>query len=379
MIVSDAVGVAFFATLLAWNAVSPAGCTEIAVLSALAIASTLAFEILFPAISAKTTPTPFRDLLALLHHEIMLVYVLNLLLTAHVAAHTVVHLPVLEHLGGYVNHACVLLQRNLRDYRRRSERMKFIEEDLGLTSWWSYAAMANLVTFPHNVLRYHVRWIFLRLLHPRGTAPVDATSLGWAAGYVLLFFVAYRPSPLPAWLARVDCRWYQHWHRWFHEDKLLYRAIHKFHHLFKRPGPLASSTETHIEWCMSWAGVHTFCNPLYQINLFMYDAWGAIEMHSHDVLSTMPVIGGADGYHLLHHKEFSTNYSVPDWDRYYGTITRSREFDDYFSHHGAAGGSAVEGRGEAREPRSKTRRAAKSPSRSTPRPARRRAATAAST
>lgn len=128
------------------------------------------------------------------------------------------------------------------------------------------------------------------------------------------------------------CGQYQHWHRWVHEDPLLYRTVHKFHHLFRRPTPLVSSTETHMEWCLSWAGAHTFCNPFYQFNLFMYDAVDATELHSHDVLSSKKIIGGPTGYHPLHHKHALCNFSVPDWDQYYGTMTTEKAFDNYFPH-----------------------------------------------
>ena len=360
MLVSDAVGTLFFATLIVWNSLSESGCAEITILCSLAIGCTVAFEILFARVSARCTQHPWRDFWALLQHEIMAIYMANWLITVHVARHTLVHLPILEHVGGYVNHALVLYNRNKMDVAQRDARRVLVREQHDM-SYWTYVAMLNLVTLPHNVLRYHVRWMILRLARPPSPpasadggdpATIAHEMALWCAAYVALFFGVYRRSPLPLWLAKVDCRWYQCWHRWFHEDPLLWRCVHKFHHLFKKPTPLVSSTETHIEWCMSWAGCHTFCNPFYQINLFMYDGVEAIEMHTHDVLSDKPVLGGPDGFHLLHHKDGNCNFSVPDWDRYYGTITRERHFDDYFPHRAtlktptAADGNGCDARAE---------------------------------
>jgi hypothetical protein len=383
MIVSDIVGILFFSAVLAWNLLSPAGSTEITILCLLSIGCTVAFEIAFPKVSARCTQHPWRDLFSLLFgHELMLVYVGNWLITIHIARSTLIHLPVLEHFGGYVNHLCVLWNRNSMDMAQRAARTQLVREEHGM-SYGSYVLMLNLVTFPHNVLRYHVRWMLLSLAEAPPTPSAfaglvaKAQDLRWTDGtgcglqlcaLYLLLFALYRKTPLPMWLAKIDCRWYQHWHRWFHEDPLLWRTVHKFHHCFKRPTPLVSSTETHIEWCMSWAAFHTFCNPFYQLNLFLYDAVGAIEMHSHDVLSERKVIGGADGYHPLHHKHGSCNYSVPDWDRYYGTITRERAFDDYFPHRPTIGAvpsssdvvddaapAAVDSSGSARRRRSPPR------------------------
>ena len=340
MLVSDAVGVAFFAAIICWNYFSEFGTPEITVLCSLAILCTLVFEFFYPHMSEKCTQHPWRDLAALLQHEFMLLYLLNWAITLHIARNTLVHLTVLEHIGGYVNHAAVLYNRNRMDIAQRDARRLLVREDLGM-SYWNYVIMLNIVTIPHNVLRYHVRWMVLRLANPT-TGPAAAAiavdwrlSLQWCVLYCVLFAV-YQKTPLPLWLAKVDCRWYQHWHQWFHEDPLLYRAVHKFHHLFKRPTPLVSSTETHMEWCLSWAACHTFCNPFYQLNLFFYDAVDAIEMHSHDVLSDKPVIGGPEGYHLIHHKLALCNFSVPDWDKYYGTMTNEKHFDDYFPHRVSA-------------------------------------------
>ena len=77
MLVSDAVGVAFFAVIIGWNQYSEAGTPEITALCSLAISCTLAFELVFPRVSERCSQHPWRDLAALLQHEFMLLYLLN--------------------------------------------------------------------------------------------------------------------------------------------------------------------------------------------------------------------------------------------------------------------------------------------------------------
>ena len=75
--------------------------------------------------------------------------------------------------------------------------------------------------------------------------------------------------------------WYYTWHRKLHDDPVLYRAIHKWHHLHKPSLPLASGTET----CLEWAGAHAnpcTLSPWYIVFVQLIDT---IEIENHNSAS----------------------------------------------------------------------------------------------
>lgn len=337
MIVSDVIGSALFAALFAWNALTLQD-AEVAALLASAVLGHVCFELLFSEVSSKCTPHPWRDLRAVLGHRAFLIYALNLAATWYLAHVLPYHVLPLERFGGYVTHLAVLGQRNVREFARKEERRPFVRKDVGM-SWERYAVMMNMVTLPHNVLRYHFRYIVLRLTRHAAEVGTLSVSHGLPSVRAVAFFCVaywvYRRVLQPQYSA-FTLHHYQIWHRWFHEDKLLWRSIHKFHHLFKHPGPLSSSTETHMEWAMSWASCASFADPFYILFLFHLDGVDASEVIDHDILSSRDeaswmnewyettavpkVQGHVPNYHALHHMCGTGNFSESTNDEYYATL-----------------------------------------------------------
>ena len=320
MIVADAVGCAYFGAFLAVNLRSATPNHEITALYTVTILSTVAFELLYPHVSAKTTQWPLRDLQRILVHPIMLFYLGQIAIEIYVAAYLPsYHWRCLERWGGYVNHVVIFLQRNVREHMTRHEREHFVRSDLDM-GWYSYLLMMNLSTFQHSVLRYHARWVIIELFSPDsgyalgdGNAPWSWSVAVWV-GYVVGLL-----SLAPA-IILFQVVFYYFWHRWFHEDPLLWRCIHKFHHLFKHPGPLSAGSEVHLEWCMSYANLVMFLYPMYQPLIFGHDAVRATDLHDHDILTQR---GGAHLHHIRHHLYATGNFSAPELDAKYGTLLRA--------------------------------------------------------
>lgn len=145
--------------------------------------------------------------------------------------------------------------------------------------------------------------------------------------------------------------WYYTWHRKLHDDPVLYRAIHKWHHLHKPSLPLASGTET----CLEWAGAHAnpcTLSPWYIVFVQLIDTI-EIENHnsaswllsggSHTAVNHRPCThagtctasaGANDGprrgndYHLKHHLTPHANFGIEierDYDEKGGS---ARELED---------------------------------------------------
>lgn len=119
---------------------------------------------------------------------------------------------------------------------------------------------------------------------------------------------------------------YFYWlHRTLHENKWLYKHVHKEHHLETVPSPIDAYILTVSESVMIVTAL-TF--PL----IFGYDITkrGAVIVQTLHLIAGILLHGAIPetDHHMIHHSDFNTNYagSYPLWDNIFGTrIYESRQ------------------------------------------------------
>ena len=107
-------------------------------------------------------------------------------------------------------------------------------------------------------------------------------------------------------------------HRYMHENKWLYKHVHKEHHLETVPSPSDAYILTLTE--------STFLLMTYMLPLilgFNITKRGTIVVQTSHLIMSILVHGGLPNinHHMIHHSHFNTNYSgiYPLWDNVFGT------------------------------------------------------------
>jgi lathosterol oxidase len=133
---------------------------------------------------------------------------------------------------------------------------------------------------------------------------LPAGAAGAAAGYA---------ATLALYLLLVE--WGIYWiHRYLHENRTLYRALHRVHHIYNNEGslsPFAGLAFHPIDGLLQ-AAPYGLLLPLLPVHFWTYEAllfftaiW-TTNIHDTLVCDTLPIMGSA--YHTVHHTTYRDNY-----------------------------------------------------------------------
>ena len=134
-----------------------------------------------------------------------------------------------------------------------------------------YTAMCVLNSIPTFLLRYSYVFVYAAIFGYEGGPELGTRWL------VLEFFAGFA-----AWAGFMVfnqwVRFFWLWHKVLHKDPLLYRCIHKWHHLHKPATPLSSGSEELLEWTPQYCN---FCcmNPFNSALTLIFDP---IDVEGHN-------------------------------------------------------------------------------------------------
>ncbi len=265
------------------------------------ICSIVSFQLLFPEQTARTTATPWRDAAAFATSPALWLCYANHLLVCAWAACFYRGVGTIAFHVGISSCALVLIDRLRATWlhsgvREANEAIARAGFGMGLRR---YTAMALLSALPHQLMRLAYGTMYVAIFGYGGKA--ESRRLAWElfGGYVLTagFFHCFSFV-------------YYTWHRHLHSSPLLYRAIHKWHHLYKPATPLSSGTEL----CLEYSLLHA-----HPCSIFPF--WAAFtllvdpsDIETHNTASW--ALSGANGgprpppndWHLKHHLTPECNY-----------------------------------------------------------------------
>ena len=132
----------------------------------------------------------------------------------------------------------------------------------------------------------------------------------------------------------VDDLWFYWVHRGMHENKWMYKKIHKLHHKAYAPVPIEYLYVHPVEWMVGAIGpvllIVAFILVQGQMNAWTFLAWGAIRtLHELDIHSgvrsvlgpRLPLFAPTEHHDLHHAKPNKGNYASTflAWDKLMGT------------------------------------------------------------
>lgn len=285
------------------------------------IVSILAFQLAFAKQARRVTKRPLRDAAALLTRPWLWATYANHLLMCLLATCFNRGFGMLTFCMGLCVAAAFLTQRVRATHMRPAARIngRIAEASFGM-ELGPYTRMSLLSALPHTLLRCAYPSMYVAIF---GCVAGGAWRLSaeLALGFVATIFYFAKGG----W-------WYYTWHRALHDDPVLYRAIHAWHHLYRPSTALSSGTETCLEYT-----AHQ-CNP------FTMSVWHLVtvqlsdpsDIETHNTASYV-LSGASDGprgepydWHLKHHLTPASNYGIgidQQWDDAGGSASLTEDTD----------------------------------------------------